>query len=221
MGRKLDCPTCMSLVIGYTNALQVPLNDLFQEFGMSHRATPKATWKKYGGHCVYCGQETDWALRTRSKDPAKQAGRNLHVGHSPQIDHWIPISRGGPPTVWNMLLSCRECNGIKGNNLQPYPEALLSGSPELAAKTSAALELVKSAWGELSPYDAKAMSSCELANYIARRWQDEELGFGRRFPKLSGWLDGWTPFRCQSIDATESQRLIASLECETALELYS
>ena len=218
MPKKPHCPVCTALLFAYINALQEPFNELFVELGLSGRATPNATWKRYGGHCVYCGQEADWALRTRSRDPNKQAVRNLNVGHSPQIDHWIPISRGGPPTVWNMLLSCRQCNISKSNSLQPYPPALLSDNENLARTTTAALKLAKDAWGELLLADDKAITTCGMVNYLSARWQDGKFTFGGRFSKLSEWLDQWTPSHCKTVTVGESNRMITTLELETERE---
>lgn len=31
------------------------------------------------------------------------------------LDHWVPKSKGGRDTVWNLRPSCSECNAEKGN----------------------------------------------------------------------------------------------------------
>lgn len=48
---------------------------------------------KCNGHCAYCGCELDY------KDM--------------QVDHMIPISRGGADELSNMLPACRSCNHYK------------------------------------------------------------------------------------------------------------
>lgn len=51
--------------------------------------------------CHYCGQTAD------------------------QVDHVIPISKGGDPLAWeNMVASCRTCNISKGNR----PQGLFLGA---------------------------------------------------------------------------------------------
>jgi 5-methylcytosine-specific restriction endonuclease McrA len=41
-------------------------------------------------------------------------GEKLHPGGFVQIDHVIPVSKGGLTTVSNGLTSCRACNAKKG-----------------------------------------------------------------------------------------------------------
>ena len=204
-----SCPICQSLVIGFTNAMQTEFDDIFSALGLSSRATPKATWKRYMGHCVYCGQETDWNLRGCS-----------NVKNSPEIDHWIPISLGGPPSVWNMLLACKSCNSSKGDTLWPYPPALLDNVPGLEKCTIAAKELATLAWGDIVSTDTKGWIYCEVMNYISKRWQAGALTFGSRFPKLSGYMNDWQPNHCRSISHKEASRLVVVLERETERELY-
>lgn len=220
MRQTKSCLTCAALVIAYTNAMQAVLNALFEATGLTARATPKSTWDRYKGHCVYCGQEAQWSLRTRSKLPDKQSRRNLHVGQSPQLDHWIPISLGGPPTVWNMILSCRACNISKGKQLRPYPPALIAESPALAEATQAALEWVHRAWGDCVSLPTKRWTRCESANYIAARWQTRQFSLGTRFQKLTALLDQWSPGYCDSVTPSQQTRLMTALERETARELY-
>lgn len=196
-------------MIGFANAMQTVFDDVFSDIGLSMRATPKATWKRYMGHCVYCGQETDWYLRGHSN--AKNA---------PEIDHWIPISLGGPPTVWNMLLACKSCNSSKGDKLWPYPQTLLNNAPELKKCTTAATELAALAWGDIAATDTKDWTYCEVINYVSKRWQTGTLTFGSRFPRFTGYMNEWQPNKCKNISQKETDRLVVTLERETERELY-
>ena len=58
---------------------------------------PKASrmliWQKYGKHCAYCGK------------PLKYEDM--------QIDHMIPLARGGKDTFDNYMPACRACNYYK------------------------------------------------------------------------------------------------------------
>lgn len=204
-----SCTACQSLVIGFTNAMQTVFDDVFNDLGLSSRATPEATWKRYMGHCVYCGQDTDWNLRGHSK-----------AKNSPEIDHWIPISLGGPPTVWNMLLACKSCNSSKGDTLWPYPPALLDNFPGLEKYTIAAQELATIVWGDIVSTGTKGWTYCEVMNSISKRWQAGTLTFGSRFPKLSGYMNEWQPNHYKSISQKETSRLVGVLERETERELY-
>jgi len=53
--------------------------------------------------CHYCGITTD-AVWTDPSDP-------IHT----QKDHRIPVSRGGSDAIDNIVVSCRGCNGEKGD----------------------------------------------------------------------------------------------------------
>ena len=53
----------------------------------------QAVWRKYGGHCAYCGREISL------KDM--------------QVDHKIPKSNGGSDDFSNLMPSCRICNHYK------------------------------------------------------------------------------------------------------------
>lgn len=56
--------------------------------------------------CIYCGRVGD------EDDPD---------GYEWEIDHVIPISKGGPHAVSNFALSCRRCNRAKTDGLPPLP----------------------------------------------------------------------------------------------------
>ncbi len=209
MKHKGSCLACQSLVIAFTNALQTSYDKLFSHLNVSSRATPKAVWKKHLGHCVYCGQETDWKLR---------GGKKLK--NAPEIDHWIPISLGGPPTTWNMLLACKSCNSSKGDKLWPYPPALLKRSPELTSCTKAAKELADTVWGGIVSTNKGVLSYCETMSYISKRWSDSSTLFGSKFPKLSRYINTWQSNQCASMSASETECMASILERETERELY-
>ena len=49
-----------------------------------------------GAKCMYCGINLDWS--------------NL------EIDHKLPVDRGGPNDIWNLQALCRPCNRRKGTH---------------------------------------------------------------------------------------------------------
>lgn len=56
-----------------------------------------AIFEKTGGHCAYCGSALELSKM--------------------QIDHIIPVSRGGEDDEKNMIAACRSCNHYKSTLL--------------------------------------------------------------------------------------------------------
>jgi len=54
-----------------------------------------------GGKCWYCGV----SLRDSNSSSGDSRGLNL--------DHVIPLSKGGPTEEWNLVPACRRCNSTK------------------------------------------------------------------------------------------------------------
>jgi 5-methylcytosine-specific restriction endonuclease McrA len=63
----------------------------------------RTRFAEFGGRCAYCGSAGD-----------------LHM------DHFLPISRGGPHTLGNLLPACGRCNINKGSH---DPEAWFRRQP--------------------------------------------------------------------------------------------
>ncbi len=59
------------------------------------RAEEKALWKKYGGRCVICERGTDF--------------------DEGEIDHIIPLAKGGTNDYDNLQWLCLRCNKLKGH----------------------------------------------------------------------------------------------------------
>lgn len=209
MKQKGSCPVCQALVIAFTNAMQAAYDNIFSDMDLSSHATPKATWKRCLGHCVYCGEETDWNSRGKTK-----------LKNSPELDHWIPISLGGPPTIWNMLLACKSCNSLKGNALWPYPLVLLKEVPELISRTNAARELAVNVWGEIASTNTNEWTYCEIMSCISKRWPDISIIFGSNFSTLQRYMNTWQSGQCTSMPDKEISRMLSILERETEKELY-
>ena len=58
-----------------------------------------------GWHCEHCGKET----------PKDKRGTKDH--DAPELDHIIPLSKGGSHTLDNVQLLCRQCNSEKSDKL--------------------------------------------------------------------------------------------------------
>lgn len=67
---------------------------------------PEAVFARDGWRCQLCGCATPERLRGTYNDRA------------PELDHIIPLSKGGGHTWDNVQCACRACNGAKGNNVQ-------------------------------------------------------------------------------------------------------
>lgn len=70
-----------------------------------------------GWRCQICGTAT----------PKSRRGTNH--SNAPQLDHRIPISKGGPHTYANIQCACRRCNMAKGNKTETGQLPLFSIIP--------------------------------------------------------------------------------------------
>lgn len=62
-------------------------------------------YNEYDGYCAYCGEKID-------------------IGDM-QVDHIIPLKKGGEDELWNMICSCRSCNHYKSTlTLEQFREQL-------------------------------------------------------------------------------------------------
>jgi 5-methylcytosine-specific restriction endonuclease McrA len=65
--------------------------------------SPKAIFNRDGWKCQICMRPTPEKLRGTYKPNA------------PELDHIVPLSKGGPHTPSNIQTACRECNGNKSD----------------------------------------------------------------------------------------------------------
>ncbi|MBR7747448.1 HNH endonuclease [Undibacterium baiyunense] len=71
--------------------------------------SPMKVFKQANWKCQWCGVDTPREKRGTYEDCA------------PELDHIIPLSRGGSHTYANVQCLCRKCNGLKGNKDTPPP----------------------------------------------------------------------------------------------------
>lgn len=77
---------------------------------------PSAVGDGCGWKCLGCGCDTPKALR----------GKNLD--NSPEIDHIIPLSKGGAHTYDNVQILCRVCNALKSDrSMEEFMNQLAGG----------------------------------------------------------------------------------------------
>ena len=65
----------------------------------------KIVFDSYGWRCACCGVDTPKDMKGMNQD------------NSPELDHIIPISRGGPHVYANVQLLCRKCNALKSDRV--------------------------------------------------------------------------------------------------------
>lgn len=74
------------------------------------KAERQQIYAKCSGHCAYCGCELEY------KDM--------------QVDHVIPLRRGGEDVISNMLPACRSCNHYKSTMTAEEFRRYVEGIPE-------------------------------------------------------------------------------------------
>ena len=73
----------------------------------SEKFDPFDVFERDEWHCRICGKQT----------PIVARGTNQ--GNSPELDHIIPLSKGGTHTMSNTQCLCRKCNILKSDKLEP------------------------------------------------------------------------------------------------------
>jgi 5-methylcytosine-specific restriction endonuclease McrA len=66
----------------------------------------RQVYDKTGGYCEYCGKKIAF----------KNYGKSKERG-SWEVDHSIPLSRGGTDNLNNLFPTCTDCNREKGDLL--------------------------------------------------------------------------------------------------------
>lgn len=85
-----------------------------RSYGVTYEpVNPIAVFERDGWRCKLCGVKTPKRLRG-TLDPS-----------APELDHIIPLSKGGAHSYENTHCACRKCNGNKGD--RPLGQLLLIG----------------------------------------------------------------------------------------------
>lgn len=86
-------------------------------FGVEYEPVkPANVFERDGWRCQICGKQTP------------KARRGSRYSNAPELDHRIPISKGGPHTYGNTQCACRACNSEKSNRSNTGQIALFSES---------------------------------------------------------------------------------------------
>lgn len=74
-----------------------------KRYGVEHQTVNKRkVFERDGWRCYLCGCATP------------EAKRGTQQPDAPELDHVVPLSRGGAHTYENVRCACRRCNGAKG-----------------------------------------------------------------------------------------------------------
>lgn len=89
------------------------ITDRIRKYGsIKEKIYKKKIFEKYNWKCVVCDTLTPIELRGTKNDNA------------PELDHIVPLSKGGTHTNDNMQLLCRNCNNLKSNHfMEDFVEA--------------------------------------------------------------------------------------------------
>lgn len=104
---KKRCPSCQRARRSETRR-HVPSKPIqrARHYGVHYEhVSPWDVMARDWYHCSACGTYTPPRLR------------GSYEWNAPEIDHVVPISRGGPHVASNLQLMCRSCNIDKGNTV--------------------------------------------------------------------------------------------------------
>jgi len=119
-----ECPNCLVAFSRLTHNHSTYCSESCREEGIAR--TKRANWSKWSAirkSAYRSGENIDpleifmrdgWKCKScKRKTPAKHRG--AHSLDAPELDHIVPLSKGGSHTRTNVQLLCRECNLSKGS----------------------------------------------------------------------------------------------------------
>lgn len=76
--------------------------------GLSKTVNPNVVFDRDGWHCQICNISTP------------RLKRGTYDDNAPELDHIIPLSKGGDHTYENTQCLCRQCNRVKSDKIMEY-----------------------------------------------------------------------------------------------------
>jgi len=104
---RLFCRQCQTRSqLDYVHSCGRKYRDRARRFGVPFEpgVTQLRVFARDKWRCQLCGCSTPRALKGKNQP------------RSPELDHIVPLSRGGGHTYSNVQCACRQCNGKKSNN---------------------------------------------------------------------------------------------------------
>jgi HNH endonuclease len=99
--RRFCSPSCMKMTDDYKARKKSA--KLKRRGAVVENVNPIEVFERDGWRCQLCGVKTPRKLRGTYDDMA------------PELDHILPISKGGEHSYINTQCACRKCNGLKGD----------------------------------------------------------------------------------------------------------
>ena len=90
------------------------------KYSGAHTANRRRLTKEATSDTTIC-QESLASLMKAQKQVCYYCGTMLLNDKETQLDHYIPISKGGKHSIWNVVWSCAFCNKSKSNNVPNEP----------------------------------------------------------------------------------------------------
>jgi len=116
----------------------------------------KVAYRKWGGHCVYCGREVP-PLDTPDVNQADKAS----------ADHLIPISVGGPDHHDAIVLACVSCNCAK----RQRDWIMWGKAVDKKAIKALRMKLSRECWNHLAPDPVAVRTKLKIERMLDARWE--------------------------------------------------
>lgn len=100
---KKVCDTCAAALLKTLRAISKAKRRAVERGVEAHSINPIAVFERDKWKCRLCGVSTPRALR------------GTYEPRAPELDHILPLSKGGSHTWGNVQCACRACNGAKSN----------------------------------------------------------------------------------------------------------
>jgi 5-methylcytosine-specific restriction endonuclease McrA len=106
------CPACKAQRVKEQRKADKAVRRARKKAAPYERVYATKVFERDGWRCHICGRKT---LKNK---------RGTWHDKAPELDHIIPLSKGGPHTYGNVACACRACNGKKGNMILGQPSLL-------------------------------------------------------------------------------------------------
>src|SRR5262245_5187744 len=114
---RIDIPGCRR----YTISIEQPITTPRRALTMAAKSTTNTRQENWQG-MNWIRQEKRYAIYERDSYTCQHCGRDLSlwVGRNAatiriELDHVVPVSKGGSNAHWNLLTSCSDCNKKRGD----------------------------------------------------------------------------------------------------------
>lgn len=111
--RAICSPSCAKVLVRAAKRITSRRRHARKRGVHAERVDPIKVFERDRWRCHLCGIKTPKSLR------------GTHHDNAPELEHIVPLSKGGPHTYANTACACRKCNHEKGD--KPLGQLLLIG----------------------------------------------------------------------------------------------